>query len=152
MKYLWSLYFSLFIIGTTMAQNPEEAVVKQTVIDFFKAFHAKDTVALQSFAYETVVLQSVGKDKSGETRLTNEDYKEFTKSIGSIPATLKFEERLLSYSIQIDGEMANAWTPYEFYINGNLSHCGVNSFQFIKVDGKWKIIYIVDTRRKEGCN
>ncbi len=47
--------------------------------------------------------------------------------------------------------MANAWTPYEFWYNGNFSHCGVNSFQLIKKDEKWKIIYLVDTRRKEGC-
>jgi hypothetical protein len=27
----------------------------------------------------------------------------------------------------------------------------VNSFQLIKLDGKWKISYIIDTRKKEGC-
>ncbi|UWX56421.1 hypothetical protein NYZ99_09635 [Maribacter litopenaei] len=57
----------------------------------------------------------------------------------------------MDYSIQIDGAMANAWTPYEFRINDNFSHCGVNSFQMVKLEGEWKIIYLIDTRRKEGC-
>ena len=48
--------------------------------------------------------------------------------------------------------MANAWAPYEFYINSEFSHCGINSFQLIKIEGNWKIIYIIDTRRKDNCN
>jgi hypothetical protein len=55
------------------------------------------------------------------------------------------------YNIQIDGAMANAWTSYEFWVNGSFSHCGVNSFQLFKDEGAWKIIYLIDTRRKEGC-
>lgn len=151
MKYIGCLCFLLFCTVRVSAQVPEEEKVKKTVVDFFKAFHAQDTVALKSFAYDVVILQSVSKDPSGRTMLDAETYEEFVKSIGSIPANIKFEERLLSYHIQVDGDMANAWTPYEFYINGNFSHCGVDSFQFIKVDGVWKIIYLIDTRRKEGC-
>jgi hypothetical protein len=73
------------------------------------------------------------------------------KSIARIPKDKKFEEKLLGFNIQVDGNMANAWTPYEFWYEGEFSHCGVNSFQLIKDDGEWKIIYLVDTRRKEGC-
>ena len=45
--------------------------------------------------------------------------------------------------------MANAWTPYQFWFNDQFSHCGVNSFQLIKVDNTWKIFFLVDTRRKD---
>jgi hypothetical protein len=46
--------------------------------------------------------------------------------------------------------MANAWTSYEFYINGKLSHKGVNSFTLFKEseDLGWKIVHLIDTRRK----
>ena len=56
---------------------------------------------------------------------------------------------ILGFDIKIDGNMANAWTPYEFWFDGNFSHCGINSFQLIKEDKTWKIIYLVDTRRKK---
>ncbi|HOD10564.1 MAG TPA: nuclear transport factor 2 family protein, partial [Flavobacterium sp.] len=40
------------------------------------------------------------------------------------------------------------WTPYEFYVNEKLSHSGVNAFTLFKENEKWKIIHLIDTRRK----
>ena len=48
----------------------------------------------------------------------------------------------------IDGKLAQVWVPYHFYLNGMLSHCGANSFQLMKENEDWKIISILDTRRK----
>jgi hypothetical protein len=60
-------------------------------------------------------------------------------------------EKLLSYDIKVDGNLASVWTPYEFYLNGNFSHCGANSFQLFHNNGKWEIIFLVDMRRRESC-
>ena len=73
---------------------------------------------------------------------------DFLKSIASIPATMKFEERILEYKIESDNFLAHVWTPYEFYLNGKLSHKGVNSFTLIKENEKWKIVHVIDTRNK----
>jgi len=54
--------------------------------------------------------------------------------------------------ILIDSQLASVWTDYKFYIGDKFSHCGVNSFQLVKLNDGWKIVYIIDTRRKEGCN
>ena len=83
--------------------------------------------------------------------MRTEDFSKFLKSIVSIPDTVNFQEKILSFSIQVDGAMANAWTPYEFWYNDAFSHCGVNSFQLFKDGADWKIIYLIDTRRKKGC-
>jgi hypothetical protein len=74
------------------------------------------------------------------------------RAIVQIPDSVHFEERILSYNIQVDGSMAHAWTPYEFWFNEKFSHCGVNSFQLFKEGDEWKILSIMDTRRKEGCH
>lgn len=142
-------FFSLVCFNLS-AQN-EEAKVKTTIIDFFDAFHKQDTTALKTMAKGNIKLQSIFVNKEGKTVLNESRYEKFVKSIASIPKDNTFEEKLLSFSIQVDGNMANAWTPYEFWYNGKLSHCGVNSFQLIKDNDQWKIIYLVDTRRKEGC-
>ena len=78
------------------------------------------------------------------------DYLKFLKSRASIPNTTKFEERLLSY-IRVKGALASVITPLFFLFKCKLTHCGVNSFQLYKKEGKWKIIHIVDSRTKEGC-
>jgi hypothetical protein len=62
---------------------------------------------------------------------------------------MKFEERILNYNVQIDGNLAHVWTPYEFYINDQLSHIGTNSFTLYNDNGKWQIIHLIDTRRKK---
>jgi len=133
------------------AQKSEEEQVKATIIEFFDAFHKQDTVKLKAMAKAEITLQSIAVNKEGKTVLQESEYANFVRSIASIPKDRTFEEKLLSFSIQVDGKMANAWTPYEFWHNGNFSHCGVNSFQLIKEDATWKILYLVDTRRREGC-
>jgi hypothetical protein len=147
---LLTLVFICFSI-TLNAQSDAESEVKETIEEFFKAFHQQDTLALKSMARGNIMMQSISVDQAGKTVLNQNSYNQFVKSIGSIPKENQFEERLLDFSIKVDGNMANAWTPYEFWYNGSLSHCGVNSFQLIKEDDGWKIIYLVDTRKKEGC-
>jgi len=61
------------------------------------------------------------------------------------------DERIVFETIRIDGPLASVWTPYNFYYEGKFSHCGVNSFQLVKINGEWKIQYLIDTRRKQGC-
>lgn len=145
------LVLVLFIVASTNAQTTEENEVKATIEQFFEAFHQQDSSTLRTLATKEVVLQSISVDNVGRTLLKTEDFDVFVNSIASIPEDRTFEEKLLGFTIKVDGPMANAWTPYEFWYNGNFSHCGVNSFQLIKKDEKWKIIYLVDTRRKEGC-
>lgn len=125
----------------------QETDVKKTIDTFFEGFHARDTIKMQSVLAKELVLHSVAEKPAGAV-LSAETTAQFSKSIASIPTELKFEERLLSCTIQIEGSMAHAWTPYEFYINGKLSHSGVNSFQLFKDKTGWKIIYCIDTRRK----
>ena len=98
-----------------------------------------------------IVLQTTGRNAEGKTQFRTEEFSKFLKSIVGIPETTKFEEKLTSFSIQVDRTMANAWVGYEFWLNGEFSHCGINSFQLINFDGEWKIIYLIDTRGKEGC-
>ena len=134
----------LFFSANSQAQNQE---IQKVVDTFFEAFHAKDTLKLQALCEDTMILQSISENAKG-TKLSNEKPQVFFKSIASIPAELKFQEKILSYSIQVDGSMAHAWTPYEFYMNGKLSHKGVNAFTLFKKDNSWKIVHLIDTRRK----
>ena len=138
----------LFTSAYSQAQNQE---IQNVIETFFEAFHAKDTLKLKALCDETMILQSINENIKG-AKLSNEKPTAFFKSIASIPAELKFHEKILSYSIQIDGSMAHAWTPYEFYVNGKLSHKGVNAFTLFKKDtyetSEWKIVHLIDTRRK----
>ncbi|GAA4045274.1 hypothetical protein GCM10022388_08320 [Flavobacterium chungnamense] len=134
----------MIFASSIQAQNQE---VQKVIETFFEGFHAKDTVKMKSVCSDKIILQSIMENAKG-AKLSDESAKEFYNSIATIPSDFKFEEKILNYSIQVDGTMAHVWTPYEFYINGKLSHSGVNAFTLYKENGIWKIIYCIDTRRK----
>ncbi|HCQ14190.1 nuclear transport factor 2 family protein [Flavobacterium sp.] len=137
----------LLILIFSVSVNAQNQEVQKTIETFFEAFHAKDTVKLKSICSDKIILQSIQENANGG-KLSDEAASEFYKSIASIPANFNIKEKILNYSIQVDGTMAHAWTPYEFYINDKLSHKGVNAFTLFKENDVWKIIYVIDTRRK----
>lgn len=149
-----AIAFLLMIFFSQIAfsqENAEELAVKETIQQFFEAFHQQDSVALAEMAHPSITMQSIAEGKEGKTKLSTEEYQNFVKAIVSIPEGTKFKEKLHSFDISVNGPLASAVTPYSFYVNDILSHCGVNSFQLYKEEGQWKIIYIVDTRKREGC-
>jgi len=151
MKYI--LFFFLVMNGTAvLAQESESEAVQKAIETFFNGFHKQDSVIIKQTVSNSIILETIAKDKDGHGYVRREQFKDFLKSIVGIPKTTKFDERILSYNIQVDGTMAHAWTPYEFWLDGKFHHCGVNSFQLFKDNENWKIIYLVDTRRKKGCN
>lgn len=143
------LFTGLTSFGQT---SQEEAEAKKVVTDFFEAFHKQDSVALRNLAHPTVTMQSIGANAEGKTKLSSSSYGNFLKSIASIPSTTKFEEKLHGFEIKVNGPLAHVITPYTFHINGKLNHCGVNSFTLVKEDAEWKIAYLIDTRKREGCD
>lgn len=139
--------FILLVLLVSQISFAQEKEIQQTIETFFEAFHQRDSIKLQSVCSKDLVLHSISESGNG-TKFSVEKASNFYKSIATIPIAMKFEERILNYTIQIDGTMAHVWTPYEFYVNDKLSHSGVNSFQLFRENGVWKVVYILDTRRK----
>lgn len=151
MRCITTILLGLFTFISMNAQMDEKMLVQKTVEGFFEAFHKQDSIAMKSFMADKVVLQTTGRNKEGKTQFRTTPIEKLYESIVSIPDSIQFEEKLTSWSIQVDRTMANAWVGYEFWLNGKFSHCGINSFQMVNFDGDWKIIYLIDTRGRAGC-
>ncbi len=128
----------------------EKDAIKKTITTFFDGMRKADTTLIRGTISKGMVLHSVGTSKEGETKLITEDVNDFLKSIAK-PHTQVYDERVVFDDIKRDGPLASVWAPYKFYLGNQFSHCGVDVFQLAKIDGAWKIIYIVDTRRKDNC-
>jgi len=142
-----SILFSCASIG----QDADKAAVKDVIEGFFEAFHQQDSTAMKAYMGKGVILQTTGRNQDGKTQFRSQPIERLYESIISIPDSVAFEEKLTSWNIQIDRTMANAWVGYEFWYNGTFSHCGINSFQLVNFGVEWKIIYLIDTRGREGC-
>ncbi len=150
MKKLLFLLTFLGFFQTVFAQTEDEKAVKAVVVQLFEGMQKHDSTMIRACFHPSARMQSIGINrKTGNIEMTTENSIDgFVKSIGSLPATSKIEERVLNYEIRLDAQMATAWTPYEFYVNEKRSHCGVDAFQFFKTEKGWKITTIADTRRK----
>lgn len=102
---------------------------------------------MKSVMAENMVLQTAFTDKRGVDGVADENTHEFILSIANRPENETWRERLLDYKVEIDGNLAHVWTPYEFYLNDELLHRGANSFTLAKMGNGWKIIHIIDSRR-----
>lgn len=146
------LFIVLLVTTNISAQIDETIEVKAAIDTFFEGFHKGDTTLMKSVMMGKFITQTAFKNKEGKDVLRTDDSSKLIEAIGKRTSDQKWDERLKDYIIKVDGNMANAWTPYEFWFNGEFSHCGVNSFQLFHDNGQWKIIYLIDTRQREGCN
>lgn len=145
-------YLCLLLTTVVLAQEDENTKVKATIDTFFEGFHKGDTILMKSVMMDKMLLQTTYTSKEGINVLVSEEPEKLINAIANRTSDQKWDERLLNFNVQIDGIMAHVWTPYEFWYNDEFSHCGVNSFQLFNNNGHWKIIYLIDTRRREGCS
>jgi hypothetical protein len=149
MKHLFTfLAFTIYAISI-QAQTPEDSV-KAAVNKLFVAMKTSDGVLLKNAFADSAILQTITKDKDGKTMVQTDKVDDFVKTINAV-AKGDVDERIVFDVVKIDGPLAIAWTPYKLYYKGNFMHCGVNSFQLVKIAGNWKIQYLIDTRQKNGC-
>lgn len=137
----------MFLASSSLIFSQEKEVQK-TIDDFFVGLNSKDTTAIRKQCYKDIVVQTILKTKIGN-QLKTDNFNDFLVSIATIPTEVIIEEKLLDYKIEVDGNLAHVWTPYEFYVNGALSHKGVNSFTLFKENFDWQIIHVIDTRRRK---
>ena len=134
---------------SSYCQSAEDSV-KKVVNKMFKAMKAGDGKMLQECFGDSALLQTVTTSADGKIIVRNQEVKSFIQQVSSLEEG-SADERIFFESIKIDQGLANAWTPYRFYYKKNFIHCGINSFQLVRIDGHWKIQYIIDTRRKDNC-
>ncbi len=149
MKYYVILFSVLCLSVAASAQTAEDSV-KATVNDLFTAMKNADAVLLKSVFADSAILQTITRTKEGKTQVKTDEVSGFVDQISKLPKDAA-DERITFDVVRVDGALAIVWTPYKFYFNGKFSHCGANSFQLVRFNGSWRIQYLIDTRRRAGC-
>lgn len=130
------------------AQTAEDSV-KTVINTLFSAMKNADATSFKTVFSESAIMQTIGR-RDGKPAIISESVEDFAKQVTQLKKD-SADERISFETIKIDGPLAIVWTPYNFFYNGKFSHCGVNSFQLVRLDGVWKIQYLIDTRRRAGC-
>lgn len=151
-KYFYIIIGNLLLINCVVAQEKNDTLlINQTINQLFEGMKTGDSNLVRDSFHTDVKMQTIFTTKTGETKLRDEKLQEFLIAVGT-PHEGVWNEKITKTHIQMDPQMAHAWTNYEFYIDEKFIHCGVNSFQLVKLNNVWKIINLVDTRRVKDCN
>ncbi len=149
MRYFFIVLTVLLYGNVSRAQTAEDSV-KAVINNMFTAMKTADPELLKTCFADSMVLQTISRDKEGKLLVRNDSPSGFVDFIRK-ESPGNADERISFETLKIDGPLASVWTPYQFYYKGQFSHCGVNSFQLVRFNGVWKIQYLIDTRRRTGC-
>lgn len=146
-RFMLALWLCSSIYLQSYAQaSLHEKKINQQVQTFFKGLNAKDTVQLKSTLAANASLKSL-LIKNEEEQLVSEEMGEFIKQLGRIPEDLTIREEVENIKIHLRFPLADVFTDYTFFVNGEKSHSGINLFTFAYMNKEWKIVNIVDTRQ-----
>ncbi len=146
------LLFSLWACIAQAQADIEGLAIMKPINTLFKGMNLGDSAMVHSAFTADATMARIGKDKEGKATLRREtSLSGFLKAVGS-PHKEPWSEPIWGTRIEVDGDFAQVWTQFAFYAGKNFSHCGVDAFHLIKMEGAWKIFYLVDTNRKKDCN
>ncbi len=148
-KFIVVLLIAVCCFSRLTAQTTEDSV-KAVVNRLFEGMKSANPDIMKEVFADSAILQTIARSREGKMVIMTDHPSKFIQSVGSLKPGAA-DERIEFETVRIDGPLAIVWTPYQFYFDGKFSHCGVNSFQLVRLNGQWKIQYLIDTRRRTGC-
>ena len=140
---------STICLGSAVADEAEDRVaVVDMVQAFFDAMTARDADAMKLLLTSDGIFYGYREGPDGLVVVTptHESY-----ANGLAEAGPKLIERFWDPTVLLHGRMAAVWTPYDLFVDGEFSHCGIDNFNFLKTDDGWKITGIVFSMERDNC-
>ena len=125
---------------TLAAQTPpnEQAAVLAVAESALAAVSRSDFAAFTDLMLDSAVTFSAG-ERNGQFRL---QFRTRAQQRATPPGG-RYTERGFHPEVRISGPLAMVWLPYDFYLDGKWSHCGVDAFTLLKSEGRWRIATVV---------
>lgn len=130
-------------------QPAEEAAVLEAMDRFLTAISASDFQALAAIQRPDGMTYQWRPGPGGAMEISarpNSFWLDPSRKDGRT-----YRERAWSPTVMIRGGIAVVWAPYEFWIDGTTSHCGIDVFSFVKVDGTWLVANAMWTVEPDAC-
>jgi hypothetical protein len=146
------VFLALVLLGytstrpTALETGSEESAVVAIVQRFFHAMAAKDVEAFRATMTPDALVYAAPEPPAplrGRNASADAEFLATTTDI--------LLERMWDPDVRVRGRIAMLWTPYDFWRNGEFSHCGIDVFTLVKTDDGWKISSAVYTVEREGC-
>jgi hypothetical protein len=137
---------AIAVPASTQPSSSERDAILKTVQGFFDTMTAKDVEGARQ------LLQPQGRFHAMRMRDGKPDVRAFSNEeyFADLQAgKRKLQERMWNPEVRIQGLIATMWAPYDFWIDGKFSHCGIDAFDLIKTEEGWKIaggVYTIESK------
>ncbi len=136
-------------LSSDAASSADRAAVIAAVQSLFDAMRTRDTAALRSGFAPNTSLVSIRATNGEAPRIQIQPVSAFITSIGS--ATQELVERMWNPRVEVAGDMASLWAPYDFRIGNTFSHCGHDAVHLTRTGAGWQVVGITYTVQRTGC-
>ncbi|MCG8415288.1 MAG: hypothetical protein MI746_13800 [Pseudomonadales bacterium] len=150
---IFLLFISVTIWSPLHAQqtSDEESAILAAVDRLYAAIFARDRSGMLAATVPGSLNFSIADPVTGHPQ--DMIIHSHTQSVNTL--TLPGPEMSGEYRnpiVLVEGNIAVFWADYDFYLDGEFDHCGVDSFQLLKRDGQWLITNMSSTRRYQDCD
>ncbi|MDM7921805.1 MAG: hypothetical protein QUS14_05855 [Pyrinomonadaceae bacterium] len=146
-----TLLFSVAAFGQTAA-NPEadKKAALGVVTQLFTEMAAANPPGILALGTPENQLVAIRKMRDGKTKVEVISGDAFSKMFTNKEVLLR--EEMYAPQVEVEGDYAMVYGRYVFFVGDKLSHCGVNQFNLVRVDGTWKIANGASTIDPTACN
>jgi hypothetical protein len=128
----------------------DERAVLAVLTRLFDAMRARDTAAMRATFAPGASLAS-SSERDGRPVVQHDSLGRFLASIAAAPPGLLLDERLHGPQVRVSDGLATVWVEYDFYAGERFSHCGIDAVHLGRTADGWRIVHLMDTRRRTGC-
>lgn len=149
-KIIITIVFALAISVSAFAQKNDNSKDALAVVNkMFAEMANHNPAAIADLWTKDSNLAAVIKTKDGKTVVRSFTGEAFSKNFAEKKDEIK--EDMYEQKSVVDGDLALVWGRYIFFIDGKISHCGLNAFHLVKTDSGWKIANASSTIDPAGC-
>jgi len=120
----------------------------EVVALLFRHMKAKDGDAMRALMHPEARLVTTGL-REGVPAASVVEVERWIQGVAS--STRELDERIHDTEVDVSGTLASVWTRYDLFVDGAISHCGVDHVLLVLTPDGWRIIHLSDTRTTEGC-
>lgn len=151
------LAFTLMLNVAALGQSPavpSEADAKKAALaiveQLFTEMAAANPAGILALGTPENQLVAIRKMRDGKTKVEVITGDAFSKMFTNKAVLLR--EEMYAPQVEVEGDYAMVYGRYVFFVGDKLSHCGVNQFNLVRVDGTWKIANGASTIDPTNCN
>jgi hypothetical protein len=139
---------SLHAVAQPAQKEDDKAAVVATVQKFFDTMASRDVEGARAVLMPEGRLFAV-REQNGQPAARASSIEDYLKGLPGRKA--EYRERMWNPEVRVHGPIASVWTPYDFWVDGKFSHCGVDVFDLVKTPEGWKISGGAYTVERTGC-